>query len=157
MADIHIDDFYKDTARILLQLYNAFPRKASVFVEDIAGPDQPDEFGLHSKRHMACFGAMLWLAEEGFIRYVDTIRQEAVDQAILTQQSFVRLSSLSRDPQLIAWASPPPDAPEAVKSNYLSHINLIREALRDGGSERITQTLHRILFPVDSPTTHIAT
>lgn len=157
MADIHIDDFYKDTARILLQLYNAFPRKASVFVEDIAGPDQPDEFGLHSKRHMACFGAMLWLSEEGFIRYVDTIRQEAIDQAILTQQSFVRLSSLSRDPQLIAWASPPVDAPEAVRSNYLSHIHLIREALLDGGSERITQTLHRILFPADSPTTHIAT
>lgn len=147
MADIHIDDFYKDSARILLQLYNAFPRKSSVFVEDIAGPDQPDEFGLHSKRHMACFGAMLWLAEEGFIRYIDTIRQDAIDQAILSQESFVRLSALSHDPQLLAWTSPPEDAPEAIRSRYLSHINLIRDALRDGSSERISQTLHRILFP----------
>ena len=75
MADIHIEEFYKDAAIALVQLYNAFPRRVNLFVEDIAGPDEPDEFGLHSKRHMACFGTLLWLAEEGLLRYVDTIRQ----------------------------------------------------------------------------------
>ena len=93
MADIHIEEFYKDAAIALVQLYNAFPRRVNLFVEDIAGPDEPDEFGLHSKRHMACFGTLLWLAEEGLLRYVDTIRQEALDQAVLTQRAFVRLSS----------------------------------------------------------------
>ena len=48
MADIHIEEFYKDAAIALVQLYNAFPRRVNLFVEDIAGPDEPDEFGLHS-------------------------------------------------------------------------------------------------------------
>ena len=72
MADIHVEEFYRDVAIALSQLYSAFPRRINLFVEDIAGPDEPDEFGLHSKRHMACFGALLWLAEEGFLRYRDT-------------------------------------------------------------------------------------
>lgn len=93
MADIHVEEFYRDVAIALSQLYSAFPRRINLFVEDIAGPDEPDEFGLHSKRHMACFGALLWLAEEGFLRYVDTIRQEALDQAVLTRDAFIRLSS----------------------------------------------------------------
>ena len=93
MADIHVEEFYKDVAIALAQLYAAFPRRTNLFVEDIAGPDEPDEFGLHSKRHMACFGALLWLQEEGLLRYVDTIRQEALDQAVLTREAFVRLSA----------------------------------------------------------------
>jgi len=32
MADIHIEDFYHDVARILIHLYNRFPRKGAVFV-----------------------------------------------------------------------------------------------------------------------------
>ena len=75
MADLHVEEFHKDAAIALTQLYGAFPRRVNLFVEDIAGPDEPDEFGLHSKRHMACLGALLWLGEEGLLRYVDTIRQ----------------------------------------------------------------------------------
>ena len=93
MADIHVEEFYKDAAIALVQLYGAFPRRINLFVEDIAGPDAPDEFGLHSKRHMACFGALLWLSEEGLLRYIDTIRQEALDQAVLTRDAFIRLSA----------------------------------------------------------------
>ena len=55
MADIHIDDFYRDVAAIFLRLYALFPRKSTLFVEDISGPDQPDEFGLHHPRFEACF------------------------------------------------------------------------------------------------------
>lgn len=146
MADIHIEDFYKDTARILLQLYMVFPRKTSVYVEDIAGPDAPDEFGLHSPRHMACFGAMLWLAEEGHLRYVDTIRQEAIDQAVLTRDCFITLSSVCNDPALLQWAQPPASAPEAVRAEYCTHVHLIREAVKDGNSNRISETIQRILF-----------
>ena len=147
MADIHIDDFYKDTGLILVHLYNLFPRKGNVFAEDIAGPDTPDEFGLHSPRHMACFGAMLWLAEEGFLRYVDTIGQDAIDQAVLTQKAFIRLSARSDDPQLQAWAVQPPEtSPPSVREDYLTHIQILRQALRDGLSYRISETVRRILF-----------
>ena len=44
MADIHVEEFYKDVAVALVQLYSVFPRRTNLFVEDIAGPDEPDEF-----------------------------------------------------------------------------------------------------------------
>lgn len=93
MSDINVDDFCKDAARALLILYRTFPRPHTLFVEDLCGPDRVDEFGMHSDRHVACFSTLLWLAEESFLRYVDTIRQEAVDQAVLTGRAFVLLST----------------------------------------------------------------
>ncbi|MAM86755.1 MAG: hypothetical protein CME36_05520 [unclassified Hahellaceae] len=94
MADLHIEEFHKHCVAVLLQLYSVFPRKATVFVEDIIGPEEKDEFGLHSDLHQSCFGAMIWLADEGYLRFDATIRQEAVDQAVLTQHSFARLAKL---------------------------------------------------------------
>jgi len=32
VSDIHIDDFFKDSAKTLARLYLTFPRKAAVFV-----------------------------------------------------------------------------------------------------------------------------
>ncbi|MEE3168921.1 MAG: hypothetical protein VX324_02215 [Pseudomonadota bacterium] len=150
MADIHVEEFYKDAAIALVQLYGAFPRRINVFVEDIAGPDEPDEFGLHSKRHMACFGALLWLAEEGLIRYVDTIRQEALDQAVLTREAFIRLSAPA--PQTLVQAlgqfqSGSSDTlPPSVQEDLSTHIHLIRTALRSGHSGRISQAMQATFF-----------
>ncbi|WP_375193978.1 hypothetical protein [Marinobacter sp.] len=150
MADIHVEEFYKDAAIALVQLYGAFPRRINVFVEDIAGPDEPDEFGLHSKRHMACFGALLWLAEEGLIRYVDTIRQEALDQAVLTREAFIRLSAPA--PQTLFQAlgqlqSGSSDTlPPSVQEDLSTHIHLIRTALRSGHSGRISQAMQATFF-----------
>src|SRR5690606_3537220 len=140
MADLHIDDFYKDAARILAQLYNAFPRKAAVYVEDISGPDSPDEYGLHSPRHQACFSAMLWLAEEGYVRYVDTIRQEAIDQAVLTHKAFVLLNSpapVSRDTDEAASALP----------ERVSHIQRLRHAIAAGSSRALGAAMSDLLAP----------
>lgn len=145
MADIHVEEFYKDAAIALVQLYGAFPRRINLFVEDIAGPDDPDDFGLHSKRHMACFGALLWLAEEGFLRYVDTIRQEALDQAVLTQKAFVRLSAPVDDPSQSA-AEPDRALPPAVRDDLSTHIHLIREALKGGSSVKISQVMQAVFF-----------
>ena len=78
MADLHIEDFYRDVAKIFLNLYALFPRKTILYVEDICGPDQPDEFGLHNPRFQAGFSAMVWLAEHGYIHFQETIRQEAL-------------------------------------------------------------------------------
>ena len=150
MADIHIEEFYKDTAIALVQLYGAFPRRTNLFVEDIAGPDEPDEFGLHSKRHMACFGALLWLEEEGLLRYVDTIRQEALDQAVLTQKAFVRLSTPASAELLnnlqFQPAAEMEGLPESVRQDLSTHIHLIRNALRKGSSATISRVMQGVFF-----------
>lgn len=61
MADINIENFYKHIARILSILYAAFPSKSPLYVDDVAGVDDPDEYGLHSPHYTAGFFAMLWL------------------------------------------------------------------------------------------------
>ncbi|GAA0840401.1 hypothetical protein GCM10009113_05410 [Marinobacter szutsaonensis] len=149
MADIHVEEFYKDVAIALVQLYGVFPRRANLFVEDIAGPDEPDEFGLHSKRHMACFGALLWLEEEGLLRYVDTIRQEALDQAVLTRDAFIRLSAPA--PQALAEAvgvqmAEADNLPRSVQRDLSTYIHLIRQVLKSGNSARISQIIQATFF-----------
>ncbi|SNC67857.1 hypothetical protein SAMN04487881_2090 [Marinobacter sp. es.048] len=150
MADIHVEEFYKDAAIALVQLYGAFPRRINLFVEDIAGPDEPDEFGLHSKRHMACFGALLWLAEEGLLRYVDTIRQEALDQAVLTRDAFIRLSAPAPKTLTNEFGIPEETAadslPPSVQEDLSTHIHLIRKTLRGGNSARISQIMQATFF-----------
>jgi hypothetical protein len=96
VSDIHIDDFYRDAGLILLHLYQAFPHKTAIYVEDISGPDEPDEYGLHSKRYLACLSAMIWLAEQGYLSYESCIRQEAIDQAVLSPKGFTLLSIAHR-------------------------------------------------------------
>ncbi len=150
MADIHVEEFYKDSAIALVQLYGAFPRRINLFVEDIAGPDEPDEFGLHSKRHMACFGALLWLSEEGLLRYVDTIRQEALDQAVLTRDAFIRLSAPAPQALVKEFGTPPESPasplPPSVQEDLSTHIHLIRRALQTGHSARISQIMQATFF-----------
>lgn len=131
MSDIHIDDFYKDLCRILVQLYSYFPRRATLFVEDICGPDEPDEFGMHSPRHQSCLGAMLWLADAGYIAYEDTIRQEALDQVILTHKAFTLLSAPSPLAQLSGTEEV---LPPSVQAELQSHIALLRNAIKSGSS-----------------------
>ncbi|MFK7912568.1 MAG: hypothetical protein AB8B93_01530 [Pseudomonadales bacterium] len=99
MADIHIDDFYRDTAVTLLHLYALFPRAETVFVEDIAGPEETDEFGLHSKRHLGALAAMIWLGDEGYLRHQGPIRQEALDQVVLTSRAFLTLNKTPLTPR----------------------------------------------------------
>lgn len=97
VGDLHIDDFCKDVAKILIQLYRRFPVKTTLYVEDISGADEPDEFGLHSPRFEACFSAMVWLQETDYIQYSHTMRQEGVEEAVLSHRSFSMLSSLHED------------------------------------------------------------
>lgn len=123
MADIHIADFYRDCATILAQLYRTFPRKTQLFVDDIAGPAQPDEFGLPSPRHQACFATMVWLAEAGYISYLTNIRQEALDQVTLSHTGFTLLSSSSLIPN--------PEQPGAT------HITTLRKALKSGATDQL--------------------
>jgi hypothetical protein len=143
MADLHIDDFYRDVARIFLRLYAIFPRKTILYVEDISGPDQPDEFGLHAPRFQACFSTMVWLAEHGYLRFESTMREEALDQAVLSQRGFLLLSSRSRL-DLVQ-----PQGEEAVPSGRQqeteSNIGQLRAALREGSSILLRECVNSLL------------
>lgn len=55
MADINIKNFYRHIAKILSILYESFPSKTPVFVDDVAGIDSPDEYGLHRPNYTAGF------------------------------------------------------------------------------------------------------
>tara|TARA_R110001592_G_scaffold38609_1_gene127284 strand:- start:131261 stop:131716 length:456 start_codon:yes stop_codon:yes gene_type:complete len=143
MADIHIDDFYRDVATIFLRLYAVFPRKSTLYVEDICGPDQPDEFGLHNPRFQAGFSAIVWLAEHGYLNFQETIRAEALDQVVLSQKTFLLLTSRSglepgEDAEVAALA---PSVLEQTSTN----IAQLRSALREGSSIRIQKCVTYLL------------
>ncbi|MCX4029985.1 hypothetical protein H0A36_02050 [Endozoicomonas sp. SM1973] len=135
MADIHIDDFYHDCAHTLLRLYRVFPRSSTLYVDDIIGNYEPDEFGIPHDRHLACFGCMLWLGSEGYLRYQDTIRQDAIDQAVLTEMSFIRLAGLNLpkpdDPQL----------PPTIAEQQATLAQQLRNAVHTQSANNIKQVL----------------
>ncbi len=138
--DLQIDDFYRDAAAGLLMLYQAFPRKITLYVEDLIGHEEPDEFGLPSKRHQSCLGALIWLAEEGYLRYESTIQQLALDQVSLTEKAFVRLTRTLPEAQ-----KSNSELPASVQRVHSSMAHQIRQALRDGNSEQLAR-LTRQLF-----------
>lgn len=139
MSDIHIDDFFKDAALTLNRLYLSFPRPVAVFVEDICGPVTTDEFGIPGDRFLACFSTFLWLAEESYLRYTDTIRQEAIDQAVLTGRCFKVLTIPEPD------AKPDGTLPPSVRSEHASNIHRIRDALKSGSSIRVREVMTHIM------------
>lgn len=141
--DLQIDDFYKDAAGGMLLLYQAFPRRIDLYVEDLIGREEPDEFGLPSKRHQACLGAFLWLAEEGYLRYQSTIGYDAIDQAVLSEKGFLRMSrAVGLERVDVA------DLPPSLLRVRASLAQQLREALASQHSERIAQ-LARLLFEPD--------
>jgi hypothetical protein len=141
MADLHIDDFYKDAALILLRLYGVFPRKHLLFVDEICGFEEADEFGLPSARSAGCFSAMIWLGEQGYLQYEAAIRQEALDQAVLTEKSFLLLSSRSELPVLDAE----PQLPPSVMAESLTNVAQLRRAVGSNSSILIEQCVHYLL------------
>ena len=141
MSDIHIDDFFRDAAIALNRLYLSFPRPIALFVEDIIGPDEPDEFGMHSTRHAACFASLLWLAEEGHLRFADTIRQEAVDQAVLTARMFTLLSTADPNYDIADLDA----LPAALQFEHSINVQRIREAIRSQSSSRIRAVMTDLL------------
>ncbi|HEY6528898.1 MAG TPA: hypothetical protein VIZ65_09415 [Cellvibrionaceae bacterium] len=144
MSDIHIDDFYRDAARILVLLYNQFPRKTTLYIEDIAGPDEPDEFGLHSARHLACFYTMLWLGQNDYLQYESLIRQEAMDQTVLSHRAFMLLSSLPQNPHSLDQTLK--QIPAAVaEQNYLL-INRLRRELKEGSSYSLAELMQQLML-----------
>ena len=145
MSDINIDDFCRDTARVLTTLYSVFPRPHTLFVEDICGAHEPDEFGVHGARHLTCFHTMLWLADENFIRFADSIRQEAVDQAVLTGRCFSLLCSAPGSFTLAKSEEEADDLPESVRLARTMTVNQLTAALRSRSSNQIRGVVFDLL------------
>ena len=155
MADINIENFYKHIAKILTSLYANFPAKNAIYVDEVAGIDEPDEYGLHSPQYTAGFFSLIWLSDEGYLRYSDEIRQDGIDQAILTHKAFLRLSEIS-DPIYID-PSPSPegqnilrlkvleDPSPSIKEDQKLVINQLRSALKSGSSIAISKVVLHIL------------
>ncbi len=125
--NLNLDDFCKDVARALQILASVFPRPRDIFVEDVYQAEETDEFGMHSDRYLACFQALVWLREEGFIRFTQTLRADAVEQAVLTGRCLALLiqpSSLEGESAAIA-----------VEANTL--LQRFRHALQDGSSTTV--------------------
>ncbi|WBA80550.1 MULTISPECIES: hypothetical protein [Endozoicomonas] len=137
MNDIHIDEFYQDCVKTLVQLYNSFPRLTTLYVDDLITNAGTDEYGIPNRRHKACFDAMLWLASEGYIRYQDTIRQDALDQVVLTEKSFLRLSLPTTAPD--NPDNKKNDLPPSVARKQATMAWHCRQALNNKGSEAIAR------------------
>lgn len=136
MADLHIGDFYRDVAGVLLALYRNFPQPSILFVEDLVGAQEPDAFGVPAPRHLACYSAMLWLAEEGFLRYTDVIRQDGLDQCVLTERGFVLLCTPDRS--LIDA-----DLPASIARQKATLAQQLRDALASGSSTQLADAVQR--------------
>lgn len=143
MFDIHIEEFFSDSTKIMHQLYQSFPKKSMVFVEDISGPDQPDEYGVHSDRFLSCFGAMLWLADEGFLQFESTIRQEGIDQATLSAKGLHLMSSISYDDFLAELADD--IQPSATHLKGKPNIDTLRHVLSHGTSSQLGLAMQHLL------------
>lgn len=97
MSNIELFDEY--TARILAQLYEAFPRKAHLDARALCGHDTIDEFGQvmnDAGRPSAHFEVALatidWLQETGYVR-VRQMFQYGADGAVLTAQGLLVLKA----------------------------------------------------------------
>lgn len=141
MSHLHIDDFSQDAARILMQCYLQFPKPQAVYVEDICGPTEVDDVGLHSPRHMACLSTMLWLADEGWLRYAATIYQQGIEHAVLSSHGFNRLTA----PSPVRVQTPEPTLPAALKLEKLSMAEQLLQAIREQNSS-VTTFLIRYLL-----------
>lgn len=147
MTELHINDFCHDSAQALVQLYHSFPRPRALYVADIAGIEERDELGLYPPRHMACLSTLLWLADEGFIRYTTLIYEEGIEQAVLTHAIFVLLSHQQVPAALCA---------DKGTSNWVKNLTL---ALREQDSQRLSTLMHHFLaaaltLPKNTSTPH---
>jgi len=155
--DLHIEDFNKDIARALIFLYDYFPRKLELYIEDIHGPDEIDDYGLHSQRHLACMSAIIWLAEENMIRYDSLVKQESFSEVVLTKKSYILLNQvIEQDDELKLSLETSTNTdkqanisnqalPASVYKTLHSRIALIKQALKSKSSEALKTMIYRFI------------
>jgi hypothetical protein len=149
MSDINIDDFFKDSAKSLVLLYSVFPRRQTLFVDDIYQSEEPDEFGMHSDRFRACFGALTWLGETNYLHFQDTIKDEAIDQAVLTGRSFTLLSSPASS-TTVPETDQQNDLPALLQIEQATHIFRIKSALQQRSSTQLRLAMVALMAEMES-------
>jgi cytochrome c553 len=117
--------------------------KSNVFVEDISGPDNADEYGLHSDRFQSCFGAMLWLEQERFIIFESTLKQEAIDQATLTSKGLKLMSSICHDREINALTEQIHPVIEGLKG--LPNIDTLNHIMKHGTSSQLALAMQHLI------------
>lgn len=122
--DIHITDFYNDTGRILISLYRSFPRQETLWVDDICGPHELDEFGQHSIRHQACVATVLWLRREGYLTFSTQDSQAGFNHCVLTEKALALLSGWHESPR---DGQPPARPIDALDAALLARSSLAME------------------------------
>lgn len=137
---LNIDDFYRDAALSLVKLYQTFPRSVTLYLDDLVGVLPPDEVGLPHPRQQQCLSTLLWLAGEGYLRHQGTLGYEALDQVVLTEKAFVRLSSASHP-----FSAELSDAPASILRSQGSLAQQIRKHLKAGDSEAVIQVMQFFL------------
>ncbi|NOX51756.1 MAG: hypothetical protein GXP16_14660 [Gammaproteobacteria bacterium] len=140
MSDLHIDEFYTDAAKILVSLFSVFPRPVTIYAADISGPDDGDEYGVHSFRYQACFATLVWLGEEGYLRYQDTIKQDAIDQAVLTSTCFSAMLKHSTSVKLDDSTLPP-----SVQAQQRTTIYQLQQAVDSKSTIEISAAFQTLL------------
>lgn len=131
MAPAHIVNFCSDSAKTLLRLYHSFPRPQAVYVSDIVGVEERDEVGLYSARHMACLSTLMWLADEGLLRYTTLIYEEGIEQAVLTHTAFVLLSHET--------------VPAPLDAQGSSWFGALQHALISNNTEQLQALMHHFM------------
>ncbi|WLD57271.1 hypothetical protein NFC81_11130 [Salinispirillum sp. LH 10-3-1] len=91
-GNLHITDFYNDAGRVLILLYRSFPRLDTLWIDDVCGPDELDDFGQHSVRFRACSATVVWLRNEGYLRYSDQDGEKGFNHCVLTEKGLAVLS-----------------------------------------------------------------
>lgn len=138
--DLQIDHFYQDASRALLILYRVFPRKAPLYVDELIGFQELDQYGLPTPRHQSCLGTLLWLGEEGYLRHDGLLQYEAIDQAVLTEKGFLRLTTRIADHALEAAGLPPDQL--RIRCTLARQLH---DAIEQGDDEQLAR-LARLLF-----------
>ena len=83
---------------------------------------------------------MLWLAEEGYLRYQSTLYQEGIEQAVLSNRAFTLLTAIGDpDPQA------DPDLPVSVQLERATLAEQFRAALAARDSTRISALVRHFL------------
>ncbi|MFT6155081.1 MAG: hypothetical protein ACJA0E_001818 [Bermanella sp.] len=138
MIDVNIDDFYHDVAVTLLSLYQQFPLKISLYIEDVCGPDEADEFGLHSRRHLSCIGALEWMHDESFIRYTDIAKYECAEKCTLTHKAFRKLAfpKIGKSRRLVS----------SIEKQESSLAYKLHQAIKDQSSIEIRDLIEEHFF-----------
>ena len=140
LDDLHIVDFCNDVARFLLVLHQQFPRQVEVYISDLIGPEEPDEYGMYSRRHESCLATALWLKTEGWLRFDNVVRREAVDQCVLTQKAFHQLHRTL--PQALLAATTADDAAASTQSTSSPHTRPLPVKPLTAHNLRLIQGLH---------------